>query len=194
MDDLRTEVDLVASWAALIGETNSDSAKRAAAEAAVKTFQEWSVGCDYREDVYKVIKAFADTQPSLSWEDKKLLNETLRDYRRAGMELSTSTRKEVEQWRRDVAKLAADFEANIAAAKAPVVFTRAELDGLPDDFFSSPGIKINNDSSQVLANVMWQYNTCRGKLPKRSNTKKALRRPRLPCQTRERPAGERNSH
>ncbi|MGE5208530.1 MAG: M3 family metallopeptidase [Alphaproteobacteria bacterium] len=159
LDNCRAEFDLVASRIALIAETDSDSATRAAAETAVKTFQEWSVGCDYREDVYKAIKAFADTHPTLSGEDKKLLDETLRDYRRAGMELSPQSRKQVEQWRRDVARLSADFEANITTAKAPVVFTRAELDGLPEDFFSSPGIKINKDSFQVMANVMWQYNT-----------------------------------
>ena len=75
------------------------------------------------------------------------------------MELSPEPRKKVERWRRDLSKLAADFETNIATAAAPVVFKRAELDGLPDDFFSWPGIKIDNDSYQVLANVMWQYNT-----------------------------------
>ncbi len=159
LDDLRAEIDLVASQAALISETNSDPAKRAATENAVKTLQEWNVGCDYREDVYKAIKAFADTHPDLSGEDRKLLDETLRDYRRAGMELSPAARKEVEQWRRDVSKVAADFEANIATAKAPVIFTRAQLVGLPDDFFSSPGIKIDKDSFQVMADVMWQYNT-----------------------------------
>ncbi len=142
-----------------MGETNPDPAVRAAAENLVKTFQEWNIGFEHREDVYKAIKAFADTNPNLSGEDEKLLKETLRDYRRDGMELSPEPRKEVERWRRDLSKLAADFETNIATATSPVVFKRAELDGLPDDFLSWPGIKIDNDSYQVLANVMWQYNT-----------------------------------
>lgn len=159
LDGLRWEADLVANRAALIAETDPDAAKRAAAENAVKAFQEWSVACEYRDDVYKAIKVFADTQPSLSGEDKKLLDETLRDYRRAGMELAPAARKEVEQWRRQLSKLAADFETNIATAKAPIVFTRAELDGLPEDFFSSPGLRLGKDSFQVMANVMWQYNT-----------------------------------
>ena len=158
-DDLRAEVDLTANRAVLIAEANPDWAMRAAAEKAVKLLQEWSVACEYNEDVCRAIKGFADTHPALSGEDKKLLDETLRDYRRAGMELSPKARKEVEHWRRDLSKLAADFEANIATAKAAVVFTRAELDGLADDFFSSPGIKIDKDSFRVMANVMWQFNT-----------------------------------
>ncbi len=153
LEDLRSEASIVANRAALMGETNPDPAVRAAAENSVKTFQEWNIGFEHREDVYKAIKAFADTNPNLSGEDEKLLKETLRDYRRDGMELSPEPRKEVERWRRDLSKLAADFETNIATAAAPVVFKRAELDGLPDDFFSWPGIKIDNDSYQVLANV-----------------------------------------
>ena len=159
LDALRAELDVVASRIALIAETNSDSAMRAAAESAVKAFQEWRVACEYREDVFKAIKAFAGTHPTLSGEDKKLLDETLRDYRRAGMELSPEARKQVEQWRRELSKLAADFEMNVETAKAPVVFTKAELDGLPEDFFSSPGIKIGDSAFQVMADVMWQYNT-----------------------------------
>jgi Zn-dependent oligopeptidase len=64
---------------------------RAAAERAIKTFQDWSVGTDYREDVYKAVTAFEKTKPKLSGEDKKLLDETLRDYRRAGLALPPRT-------------------------------------------------------------------------------------------------------
>src|SRR5438552_15578817 len=104
---------------------------RAAAEEAVKAFQEWAVGIDYREDVYKAIKAFADTHPKLSGEDEKLLNETLRDYRRAGLDLPPDPRKEVAQLRTDLSKLVTDFDTTIVKANAPVTFTKADLDGLP---------------------------------------------------------------
>jgi hypothetical protein len=56
---------------------------RTAAENAVKLFQDWVVGIDYRKDVYRAMKAFAGTHPKLSGEDKKLFDETMRDYRRA---------------------------------------------------------------------------------------------------------------
>src|SRR5207245_738822 len=44
-------------------------------------------------------------------------------------------------------------------AKAPLVFTKAELDGVPESFLLSPGVKTGNDAYTVLANVTWQYNT-----------------------------------
>jgi thimet oligopeptidase len=132
---------------------------RSAAENAVKAFQEWAVGIDYREDVYKSIKAFADSHPKLSSEDAKLLKETLRDYRRAGLELPPDQRKEVEQLRKELSKLGTDFDTNIVKASAPVIFTKADLDGLPESFFASPGIKTGDDAYTVMANVTWQFNT-----------------------------------
>ncbi len=159
LDDLGYQAGVAANKANLIKETNTSEAMRNAGEKAVKAYQEWAVGIDYREDVYKAIKAFADTKPKLSGEDKKLLDETLRDYRRAGLDLPPEKRKEVEELRKQLAKLGTDFDANVVNAKTPVVFTKAELDGLPDSFFSSPGIKTGEDAYTVMANITWQYDT-----------------------------------
>jgi thimet oligopeptidase len=159
LDDLMHQTVNAANRATIIKETNTNPAMRTAAENAVKAYQEWAVGVDYREDVYKAIKAFADMHPKLTGEDEKLLNETLRDYRRAGLELPPDQRKEVEQLRKELSKLGTDFDANIVNATAPVMFTKADLDGLPESFLSSPGVKTGDDVYTVMANVTWQFNT-----------------------------------
>lgn len=159
LDDVTYEASLAANRATLIKETNTNPAMRTAAENAVKAFQDWAVGVDYREDVYKAIKAFADTHPKLSGEDEKLLKETLRDYRRAGLELTPEKRKEVEELRKELSKLGTDFDTNIVKSNAPVMFSKADLDGLPESFFASPGIKTGDDVYTVMANVTWQFNT-----------------------------------
>src|SRR2546423_13515751 len=141
LDDLTYLASLAASKAVIIKESNTNEKMRAAAENAVKEFQDWAVGIDYREDVYKALKAFAATRPNLSGEDKKLFDETMRDYRRAGLELPPDKRKDVEQLRKELSKLGTDFDTNIVNAKAPLVFTKAELDGVPESFLESPGIK-----------------------------------------------------
>src|SRR6266700_4408577 len=159
LDDLAYQAGIAANRATLIKETNTNPAMRSAGENAVKAFQDWAVGIDYREDVYKAIKAFADTHPKVSGEDAKLLKETLRDYRRAGLDLPADQRKEVEQLRKELSKLGTDFDTNIVKASAPVIFTKADLDGLPESFFASPGIKTGDDAYTVMANVTWQFNT-----------------------------------
>jgi thimet oligopeptidase len=158
LDDLAYEANNVGNKATIIKQANTDPKMRAAAEKAVKAMNDWFVGIDYREDVYKSIKAFAETNPQLTGEDKKLLDETMRDYRRAGLTLPLEKRKEVEQLRKQLAKLGTDFDTNIANAKRPVVFTKAELAGMPEDFLSKPGIKTGDDAYTVLANVTWQFN------------------------------------
>jgi thimet oligopeptidase len=159
LDDLSYQAGIETNKATIIKETNTNPAMRTAGENAVKAFQEWAVGIDYREDVYKAIKAFADTHPKLTGEDEKLLKETLRDYRRAGLDLPSDQRKEVEQLRKELSKLGTDFDTNIVKANAPVMFTKADLNGLPDSFFASPGIKTGDDAYTVMANVTWQFNT-----------------------------------
>src|SRR5881227_3097264 len=159
LDDATYQAGLAANKATLIKETNTNPAMRTAAENAVKAFQDWAVGVDYREDVYKAIKAFVDTHPKLSGEDEKLLKETLRDYRRAGLELPSDQRKEVEELRKELSKLGTDFDTNIVKATAPVMFTKADLDGVPESFLASPGIKTGDDVYTVMANVTWQFIT-----------------------------------
>src|SRR5436309_79500 len=159
LDDLTYHAGNSANKAVIIKESNTNEKMRAAAENAVKQFQDWAVGIDYREDVYKALKAFADTKPNLSGEDKKLFDETMRDYRRAGLELPPGKRKEVEQLRKDLSKLGTDFDTNIVNAKAPVVFTKAELEGVPESFFASPGVKTGDDAYTVMANVTWHFVT-----------------------------------
>jgi len=52
LDDVTYEANLAANRATIIKETNTNPAMRTAAENAVKAFQDWAVGVDYREDVY----------------------------------------------------------------------------------------------------------------------------------------------
>src|SRR6266705_5024809 len=157
LDDLSYDASLAANKAVIIKETNTNEAMRTAGENAVKVFQEWAVGIDYREDVYKAIKAFADTSPKLSGEDEKLFNETLRDYRRAGLELPPDPRKEVELLRKELSNLGTDFDTNIVNATGPVIFAKTDLEGLPESFFASPGVKTGDDAYTVMANVTWQF-------------------------------------
>src|SRR5215813_3108275 len=159
LDDVTYQAGLAANKATIVKETDTNPEMRTAAENAIKTFEEWVVGVDYREDVYKAIKSFADTRPKLTGEDEKLLKETLRDYRRAGLDLPPDQRKDVEQLRKELSKLGTDFDTNIVKVNAPVIFTKADLDGLPESFFASPGVRTGDDAYTVMANVTWQFNT-----------------------------------
>src|ERR1017187_2235004 len=155
LDDLGFQLMLVANRLGLIEQTSTNAVVRDAATEAIKELEAWMVGLDYREDVYRAVKAYADTRPKLEGEDAKLLLETTRDYRRAGLELPKTERDEVERMRKGLSALSTDFQNNVTKAKKAVKFTQAELEGVPDDFLQQ--IKTTNDEYIVMANVTWHY-------------------------------------
>ena len=153
LDDLNAELGLASERLGLIEQTSTNAAVRDAATVALKQLSEWAVGLDYREDVYRALKAFAATQPQLRGEDKKLFEETLRDYRRAGLELPKAERDEVEKLRKKLTALETDFQNNVTKAQQSLKFTREELAGVSDDFLGQ--VKTGDDEYTVKANVTW---------------------------------------
>ena len=137
LDDIVYPVVNVANRFDLIKETSVDEAVRAAASEQVTRLGQWFVGLQYREGVYKACKAFEDhytqgRRPRLAGEDRKLFEETMRDYRRAGMHLDLATRNKVEELQKQLTAVSIDFGNNITNAQAPVEFTAAELAGKLD--------------------------------------------------------------
>ncbi len=171
LDDLGFQLGLVDNRLSLIKETSTAAAVRDTATDAVKELEEWMVGIDYREDVYRAVKAYADTQPALEGEDAKLLFETMRDYRRAGLDLPKTERDEVERLRKELSRLCTDFETNVTKAEKALKFTRAELEGVPEDFLKQ--IKTGDDQYTVMVNITWHYITVMDNA-QREDTRKQL--------------------
>ena len=157
LDDMSYAGMSVANRLALIKETSPDAALREAATESLKELEEWSVAVDYREDVYGNLKTYASRKPRLRGEDAKLLEETMRDFRRAGLQLPPDERAEVERLRKELARLAMDFESNVNEASKEVKFKKAELEGVPSDLLEQ--IKTGEDEYTVKASVTWHYQT-----------------------------------
>ena len=73
LDDVGYGITLTENRLDIIKETSMDAALRETATDQIKILDEWSVGLDYREDVYRAVKAYADTNPQLKGEDARLL-------------------------------------------------------------------------------------------------------------------------
>jgi len=71
LDDVNFLIGRTADRLSLIEQTSTNADVRDAATDAIKQISEWSVGIDYRDDVYRALKTFADTKPQLAGEDKK---------------------------------------------------------------------------------------------------------------------------
>jgi len=171
LDDVGYQIRLTDNRLSVLKETSTNSALRETATDALKELEEWMVGLEYREDVYRAVKAFADTKPTLASEDAKLLAETVRDYRRAGLDLPKPQRDEVERQRKELSRLTTDFESNITKAQKAVKFTKNELEGVPASFLEQ--IKTGADEYSVMANITWHYLTVE-ETAKREESRKRL--------------------
>ena len=171
LDDIGYQISLTDNRFSVIKETSTDAKLRDAATDALKALEEWTVGIDYREDVYKALKAYADRKPKLKGEDAKLLTETMRDYRRAGLELPKPQRDEVEKMRKELSRLTTDYESNITKAQKAVKFTLIELEGVPESFLAQ--VKTGADEYTVMANITWHYMSVMDNA-KREDTRKRL--------------------
>ncbi|MEO6992048.1 MAG: M3 family metallopeptidase [Lacunisphaera sp.] len=138
-----------------VAESAIDKALRDAANEATVKLESWGVGIDYREDLYRVLKVFADTKPALDAQQQRLVDFQLRSYRRAGLSLPPAEKSEVERLRKDLAELNTQFSVNINEARAPLIFTLAELDGVPASFLESPGVKQPDGTYRAYANITW---------------------------------------
>jgi thimet oligopeptidase len=155
LDDLHYQISLTDQRLTLVKETSTNAVLRDYATEGLKQLEEWVVSLDYREDVYKALKAYTDKKPKLKGEDAKLLDETMRDFRRAGVGLPKPQRDEVERLRKDLSRLTTDFQSNITKAERPVRFTKVELEGVPESFLART--KTGEDQYTVMANITWHY-------------------------------------
>ncbi len=142
-----------------VAQSNPDKAVRDAANDEELKLQEWGVALDYREDLYRPLKTFADSKPALDREQQRLVDDQMLSFRRAGLALAPAAKAEVESLRKDLAGLSTQFAVNINEARAPVDFTAAELAGVPQSFLDSPGVRQPDGRYRVMANITWHVQT-----------------------------------
>lgn len=130
LDDVTTQLDTDTALFVFQQYVSTDANERDAARAADEALSNWGVALFKREDLYKAIKGFVDTKPDLKGDQKRLLDHTMRDFRRAGMALTPEKRKRVQDIEFELNKDSIQFETNIAEDETTVPFTKKELEGV----------------------------------------------------------------
>jgi len=154
-DAITGEVGLLASHLGTLAETHPDKAMRDTCRSEGQKLEAWGIGLDYREDIYRTLKAYVDTHPKLDAPQQRLLDFTMRGYRRAGLTLPAAERAQVEQLRKDLSELEQQFQVNINEARGPLDFTADEMAGVPASLLDSPGVKQPDGRYRVMANITW---------------------------------------
>lgn len=168
LDDANNEINRVASSIYFIAKTSPSPEVQAAASEQVDHVSQWEVSVEYRDDLYKALKTFADTNPKLDAEQKKLVEDTLRDFKKAGMNLGEDAKKNVHKLRNELEVAANEYSKNIDQSDEKIIFTAEQvkdgaLKGVPEDFIKARtqktdgsvviSIAVANDFSTVMSNA-----------------------------------------
>lgn len=137
LDDLQVQLRLDTEFLQFMQYVSPDAELREAGQRAEQDVKNWAIALQQNEALFKAVKAYADTKPRLAGERMKLLRDTLRDFRRAGMLLSRKKRDALKSLQMELAKLSIEFEKNIRDDETRVLLTRAELKGMSADWLKT---------------------------------------------------------
>jgi oligopeptidase A len=96
----------------------------------------WTNELIFRTDLAAAVKGFAATDEanSLAGVERRLLDEWLRDLRRAGHDLDAAARDSLKALQERLIELQVAYERNLAEVDDGIDMTRDELAGLPDEY------------------------------------------------------------
>ncbi|GAY44012.1 hypothetical protein CUMW_079010 [Citrus unshiu] len=114
----------------------SDDVRKASAEAERK-IDAHMLSCSNREDVYRVVKAVAAKGEWVSPEAKRYIQSLVRDFEGSGLNLTISKREEVQRLRDQIDELSLQYVRNLNDDKTFLLFSEADLLGLPPEFLKS---------------------------------------------------------
>jgi thimet oligopeptidase len=111
-----------------------DQALREAAHEWEQRLDKYAVELAFREDLYEAVRAFAETPEAsaLTGEPRRLLDFTMRDYRRNGFELPKEQRERVQALMNRLVELGTEFRKAIDEWDDGVIADREQLAGMPD--------------------------------------------------------------
>lgn len=128
------------SWidspALFLQHVHPDDAIRNSSIEAEKKMTEFGLKESAREDVYKALKDVeANVEKNgekLNSEEKRFLERILRDRRRLGLALEPEKREKLLELNTKLSNLQVDFRRALNEEKGSLLFTREELDGVPE--------------------------------------------------------------
>ncbi len=136
LEEAYQQIEFASGTYAFMAYVSPDEALRDAARAWDERLDKYLVGLGFREDIYAAVREFASTAEAaaLEGEDARLLERTLRDYRRNGFDLEPGQRNTLRRYFDELVELGNAFPRGIDDWDDGLDLTREDLDGLPESF------------------------------------------------------------
>lgn len=136
IDTTIDRLDTVFGIIYILGYTHPDVEILNLAQEKIAILSKYSNEITLDEQLFLAVKAYSQTKEAkkLTGYKAKFLDETLKDFRRNGMELPEEKRKELKKLKDKLSEVCVAFDANIGKAKGEMLIDENETGGLPDDF------------------------------------------------------------
>jgi thimet oligopeptidase len=118
----------------LMAVAHPDAAVREAAKLCEPKTDKFNTALYLDAGLAAVLRAYAAKNEPLTGERKRLLADTLRDFRRNGLELPPEKQATLRRLNDEIVKLGQEFESNIASARGVIELRPSQLDGLPPEY------------------------------------------------------------
>jgi thimet oligopeptidase len=139
-DDALAEISDAAQFPQLMAVAHPDKAARDAARECEPKVSELTTQIYLDAKLAGVIKAYADKDGAfteaakLAGEKARFLSDTLRDFRRNGLDLPAEQQEKLKQLNKEITDLGQKFEQNIAASTGKLQLKPSQLAGLPPEY------------------------------------------------------------
>ena len=136
LDELHNQLGLVSGRYAFLAQVAPAEEVRDAGLAFQQELDAFSTALGFREDLYLAVRTFAESPAAedLDADDSRLLEFTLRDFRRNGFDLEPEARERVGELKQQLVDLGVRFRRNIDEVDDALLLDREQLAGLPDSY------------------------------------------------------------
>lgn len=154
LDDICARNDLAVkeSAIAIIEYLHPDKAMRDTAHDTVKKVSDFYVDqLSNNKKLYEAFKSYAQGNAGteqLSETQRYFIDETMKDFKRAGLDLPEDQLAQVSAIKKKLTQLSMEFGRNISQDNKTITATKQELEGLDDDFITS--LKQDDQGNYIL--------------------------------------------
>jgi thimet oligopeptidase len=137
LEDITVDYSETVSRLTFLKDIHTDEKVREAAAACEVSAGKYGVALGARKDLYLASKGYlenAGKKDALDAQQKRLVEITMRDFRRNGLELADAQREELVKIRQRLTELATKFSTNLGEDKTTITVKKADLKGLPEDW------------------------------------------------------------
>ena len=141
-DDAVAEIADAQQFPYLMAVAHPDKAARDAAKECEPKVEQVTTALYLDAGVASVLKAYAaQGGEKLTGERAKLLHDTLRDFRRNGLELPPEKQATLRALNKEITELGQRFEQNIAGSTGKLSLAPSQLEGLPPEYVAKHPVK-----------------------------------------------------